>query len=173
MTGQAAVLAAQDLSVLTGDPSNGLIAVLDVGGRSAQCSIVDAGIQVTTIISWESSIMSAKPSTISLRREPRYAVLIFEEDVAAGNICAIVPSMQRNWRVHEICLYSFACRDFKPFSSTVPRINHRFVIEGDFISLARHSDRFKRSLAEVNATASFVVSRVWYDRPDCLVPCAG
>lgn len=39
---QAAVMAAEDMSLLPkGDGAGGLVGVLDVGGRSAQCSIID------------------------------------------------------------------------------------------------------------------------------------
>lgn len=43
---KAAVMAAMDMSILTGDQVGGLVAVLDVGGRTAQCSIIDAGAEV-------------------------------------------------------------------------------------------------------------------------------
>lgn len=38
---KAAVMAAQDLSILPKGEGGGLVGVLDVGGRSAQCSIID------------------------------------------------------------------------------------------------------------------------------------
>lgn len=39
--GQAAVMAAEGMSILPRGDGGGLVGVLDVGGRSAQCSIVD------------------------------------------------------------------------------------------------------------------------------------
>lgn len=41
-------MAAADMSLLSGDQAGGLVAVLDVGGRTTQCSIVDAGAEVNT-----------------------------------------------------------------------------------------------------------------------------
>ena len=46
---QAAVLAAEDLSLLPKGKAGGLVGVLDVGGRSAQFSIVDVFAEVSAI----------------------------------------------------------------------------------------------------------------------------
>lgn len=51
---QAAVMAAEDLSILPkeGQGGGGLVGVLDVGGRSAQCSIIDTAGTAEVVYVW-------------------------------------------------------------------------------------------------------------------------
>ena len=67
---KAAVMAAQDLSILPQGETGGLVGVLDVGGRSAQCSVVDTDGTAEVKMRHGRHVASCNTRAVARRRVP-------------------------------------------------------------------------------------------------------